>query len=126
MEKLPDSVFSGQSPAGNGNSRSNTMYWIATRPNATKLKGGELKALLHAATAGGAPPALLGLIALVTVLAGVIGSLARTRRTRLAVGAADAGLEGGGHEALLGSECREGDTSAVDAVRDERVALATS
>lgn len=33
--ELPDSVFSGQSPAGNGNSRVNTLHWIATRPDAS-------------------------------------------------------------------------------------------
>ena len=31
---LGDSVFSSASPAGNGNSRLNALYWIATRPDA--------------------------------------------------------------------------------------------
>ncbi|KAJ1615571.1 hypothetical protein T492DRAFT_897501, partial [Pavlovales sp. CCMP2436] len=29
---LPDLVFSGTAPAGNGNSRAALLYWIATRP----------------------------------------------------------------------------------------------
>lgn len=29
---LDDSVFSGQAPAGNGNSRTALLYWVATRP----------------------------------------------------------------------------------------------
>mmetsp|Transcript_42661 Transcript_42661/g.68726 ORF Transcript_42661/g.68726 Transcript_42661/m.68726 type:complete len:822 (+) Transcript_42661:72-2537(+) len=31
-ENLPSTVYSGQAAGGNGNSRSNTLYWIATRP----------------------------------------------------------------------------------------------
>jgi hypothetical protein len=36
---LPDLVFSGEAPAGNGNSRTALLYWIATRPQMHHARG---------------------------------------------------------------------------------------
>lgn len=47
---LPSHTFSSDSPAGNGNSRLNTLYWIATREPGANPEG---KALLSARAAIG-------------------------------------------------------------------------
>lgn len=78
----PDGAFSRESPAGNGNSRLNTLYWIATRPEEEAET--ELPLLEASAAAGGAPQRLWSIRAdaggqattAIAMLAGVVVGVA--------------------------------------------------
>lgn len=134
-KKLPDAVFAGTSPAGNGNSRSNTLYWIATRgqgaeeaggkegiSGGTKLmgSGGVLPKLAHAASdavasAGGAAYALAAAAAVLALGAALTAVLRwdGARDGRLARAAATAR---GARDSLLGR--RRADESGGDRSND--------
>eukprot|EP00302_Diacronema_sp_CCMP2436_P002879 CAMPEP_0179840660 /NCGR_PEP_ID=MMETSP0982-20121206/2057_1 /TAXON_ID=483367 /ORGANISM="non described non described, Strain CCMP 2436" /LENGTH=134 /DNA_ID=CAMNT_0021724571 /DNA_START=488 /DNA_END=892 /DNA_ORIENTATION=+ len=89
----PDGSFSRDSPAGNGNSRLNTMYWIATRPEAANdlpLLEGTASLIVSAAhLKGGATSTLFGLVGAL-VMVGLLVASSRASGKRPSEGAGEA------------------------------------
>lgn len=72
LARLPDSVFSGTSPAGNGNSRSNAMYWCATRGEQAQAEVAVPRLAARLAALGAAPAARRAAFGLLAVALGAV------------------------------------------------------
>ena len=120
----PDSSFSRDSPAGNGNSRLNTLYWIATRPELARADAADSDpSLARLAAAPGAPRAVAASVpAAVLFIVGIVGvvgaltsgthALAVARGRQLALATGGEGVA----DALLGGEGAGRDGSLPHAV----------
>mmetsp|Transcript_18819 Transcript_18819/g.42057 ORF Transcript_18819/g.42057 Transcript_18819/m.42057 type:complete len:166 (-) Transcript_18819:38-535(-) len=71
---LGDGVFADSSPAGNGNSRLNALYWVATRP------GAESAALLTVAPSAAAPAVVASAVVVEVASAATLAAAAESGR----------------------------------------------